>query len=784
MFTGQTWKCSRSLIAAVASLIALVSIVHLFLFPLAPSSLNFFSARQVRNSCVPFNGSTGGGDDRLVGNPHPSLNLDLRFPADSHKAVVYRGAPWKAEIGRWFSGCDSIVEPVSIVERIGGKACKNDCSGQGICNQELGECRCFHGFGGEGCSERMQLNCNHPGTPELPYGPWVVSICPTYCDTTRAMCFCGEGTKYPNRPVAEACGFQINLPSEPGAPMWTDWAKDDRDNILTTNSSKPGWCNVDPSEAYDAKVKFKEACDCKYDGLSGRFCEVPVLSSCINQCSGHGNCRGGFCQCENGWYGPDCSIPSVFSSVQEWPQWLRPAIVDVPENAHVKKVLLNIKATVKKKRPLVYVYDLPPEFNSHLLEGRHFKFECVNRIYNDQNATLWTEQLYGSQMALLESILASPYRTLNGEEADYFFVPVLDSCIITRADDAPHLSMQEYRGLRSSLTLDFYKKAYDHIVEQYPFWNRSSGRDHIWSFSWDEGACYAPKEIWNSMMLVHWGNTNSKHNHSTTAYWADNWDGIPSHKRGNHPCFDPEKDLVLPAWKRPDSDSLRLKLWARPLKDRKKLFYFNGNLGPAYANGRPETTYSMGIRQKLAEEFGSSPDKEGKLGKQHAEDVVVTPLRSPNYYEDLASSVFCGVLPGDGWSGRMEDSVLHGCIPVVIQDGIFLPYENVLNYQSFAVRISEDEIPNLIQILLGFNETELEFMLENVKMIWQRFLYRDSIVLEAERQRSTFGYVEDWAVEFLRLSEDDVFTTFIQEQLKQPYNDQKIQLVWWQYDSI
>lgn len=77
--------------------------------------------------------------------------------------------------------------------------------------------------------------------------------------------------------------------------------------------------------------------------------------------------------------------------------------------------------------------------------------------------------------------------------------------------------------------------------------------------------------------------------------------------------------------------------------------------------------YSMGIRQKVAEEFGSSPNKEGKLGKQHAADVIVTPLRSENYHEDLASSVFCGVMPGDGWSGRMEDSILQGCIPVIIQ---------------------------------------------------------------------------------------------------------------------
>ena len=75
----------------------------------------------------------------------------------------------------------------------------------------------------------------------------------------------------------------------------------------------------------------------------------------------------------------------------------------------------------------------------------------------------------------------------------------------------------------------------------------------------------------------------------------------------------------------------------------------------------------MGIRQKLAAQFGSTPNKQGKLGRQHAADVMVTYLRTEKYYEELASSVFCGVLPGDGWSGRMEDSMLQGCIPVIIQ---------------------------------------------------------------------------------------------------------------------
>lgn len=761
MFPIQKTRCSWSLLATTASIVVLVSIVHLFVFPLAPS-FEYFGVRQLQNSCIPINGGT----ERV----RPGPSLAQRFPDDSHKAVVYRDAPWKSVIGRWLSACDSVTKEVDIVENIGGKGCKDDCSGQGVCNRELGQCRCFHGFSGEGCSDRLQLDCNYPKSPELPYGRWVVSICSAYCDKTRAMCFCGEGTKYPNRPVAEGCGFQMNAVSRPGALKLTDWAKADIE-IFTTNGSKRGWCNVVPVEAYASKVLFKEECDCKYDCLWGRFCEVPVLCTCVNQCSGHGHCRGGFCQCKNGWYGSDCSIPSVLSSVREWPRWLRPARVDVPDNADLTASLVNLNAVVKKKRPLIYVYDLPPEFNSLLLEGRHYKFECINRIYDDKNATLWTEQLYGAQMAIYESMLASPHRTLNGEEADFFFVPVLDSCIITRADDAPHLSMQDHMGLRSSLTLDYYKKAYDHIVEQYPYWNRSSGRDHIWFFSWDEGACYAPKEIRNSMMLVHWGNTNSKHNHSTTAYWLDNWDRISPEKRGNHPCFDPSKDLVLPAWKRPDVVSLSSKLWARPREKRKTLFYFNGNLGPAYEGGRPEATYSMGIRQKLAEEFGSSPDKEGKLGKQHTDNVIVTPLRSDSYFEDIASSIFCGVMPGDGWSGRMEDSILQGCIPVIIQDGIFLPYENVLNFESFAVRVGENEIPDLIKILQAFNETEIEFKLGNVKKIWQRFLYRDSILLEAERQKAMSGRVDDWAVQFLHLSEDDVFSTLIQVLHYRLHND-------------
>ena len=57
-------------------------------------------------------------------------------------------------------------------------------------------------------------------------------------------------------------------------------------------------------------------------------------------------------------------------------------------------------------------------------------------------------------------------------------------------------------------------------------------------------------------------------------------------------------------------------------------------------------------------------------------------------------------------------------------------------------------------------------MLANIRQTWQRLLYRDSVLLEAQRQKKLFSAEDDWAVEFSKLEEDDVFSTFIQvEQL-------------------
>lgn len=117
MLSVQKWKCSWPMVATVASIVVLVSVVHLFLFPVVPP-LDYFSARQVQYKCVPINSSLEQGNDHAWENKPQGLNLDHRFPTDLHNGVVYRNAPWKAEVGRWLSGCDDIATEVNIVEVI------------------------------------------------------------------------------------------------------------------------------------------------------------------------------------------------------------------------------------------------------------------------------------------------------------------------------------------------------------------------------------------------------------------------------------------------------------------------------------------------------------------------------------------------------------------------------------------------------------------------------------------------------------------------------------------
>ncbi|XP_060214923.1 uncharacterized protein LOC132641756 isoform X2 [Lycium barbarum] len=139
MFSIQKWKCSWSTVAAVASIVTLVSVVHLFLYPVVPS-LDYL--RTFQNSCVNINRSneaekiilkddksaessqknttgnisTDGSERNVDTRATPMIDLNVKFPVDLQNAMVYRGAPRKGEVSRWLAGCNSNTSTVKVVE--------------------------------------------------------------------------------------------------------------------------------------------------------------------------------------------------------------------------------------------------------------------------------------------------------------------------------------------------------------------------------------------------------------------------------------------------------------------------------------------------------------------------------------------------------------------------------------------------------------------------------------------------------------------------------------------
>ena len=118
---------------------------------------------------------------------------------------------------------------------------------------------------------------------------------------------------------------------------------------------------------------------------------------------------------------------------------------------------------------------------------------------------------------------------------------------------------------------------------------------------------------------------------------------------------------------------------------------------------------------------------------REAEGIVVSDKHSSGYLDEMLRSVFCGVFPGNGW-GHIETPVLLGCIPVVVQDEILTPWEDVLNFSAYAVRIPRRRLHALPEILRAIPPAQVEAMQAALGRVWERFTYSSLAMAERERR--------------------------------------------------
>ncbi|RYR42942.1 hypothetical protein HN873_026040 [Arachis hypogaea] len=319
----------------------------------------------------------------------------------------------------------------------------------------------------------------------------------------------------------------------------------------------------------------------------------------------------------------------------------------------------NIASKLKNMK--VFIYELPSKYNTDWLT-------------NERCST----HLFASEVAIHRALLTSDLRTFDPNQADFFFVPVYVSCNFSTVNGFPSIS--HARNLISS--------AVQLISTHHPFWNRSSGSDHVFVASHDFGACFhnledvamqhgIPEIMKNSIVLQTFG----------VEY--------------QHPCQQVE-NVVIPPYVSPESVRKTLAKNS-PANGRRDIFaFFRGKMEihPKNISGR---FYSKRVRTVIWRKF--SGDRRFYL-KRH---------RFAGYQSEIARSVFClcplGWAP---WSPRLVESVLLGCVPVIISDGIRLPFSSAVRWPDISVRVAERDVGKLGRILERVAATNLTAIQRNL----------------------------------------------------------------------
>ena len=424
-------------------------------------------------------------------------------------------------------------------------------------------------------------------------------------------------------------------------------------------------------------------CDCPR-GRTGEACEAgsaePFERSpfddqppfCLNDCNGRGTCVFGFCHCTPGFFGSDCSL------------WL---------DAEEKPRLIDDEWRGRRPSPRVFVYNLPPEYNVYF-DARKL----------DRNAEIF----------FYERMLSSHHRTADAAEADLFMIPI-----------STRLSEQVYgrHGRVIETAAEYIEKTWPQHVA------RNDWRDHVVFFTGDWGVCEFfnnfggegkrfPDFIAKGIMLTFWGMRER-----SDRYF------------GGGPCYFPGKDVLIPPLNSynfrelspffPDAFAAKMGTRHVPFDVKRRDPVFipgaedGGALVTSYDNEKRIETVETGanpVRRWLLYFAGKTEggNREGYLGRanakrvfagREAEGIRFVERDNLHYEDNMAASTFCFAPTGDGWGRRTTLAAMFGCIPVIVQDGVSQPFDELLPYHKFSIRVDEKDLEKIPEMLRKIPDT-------------------------------------------------------------------------------
>lgn len=286
----------------------------------------------------------------------------------------------------------------------------------------------------------------------------------------------------------------------------------------------------------------------------------------------------------------------------------------------------------------------------------------------------WNYDKYFFERWFYESytaLLNHKNRTDNPNEADFFVVSFTLICLSFVAVDNIQLNNE---------------------LQNLPYWN--NGKRHIVFDLTD-----SPKSIYNNKNL----------SILKSAFSVEH--------------FDTTKDVSIPQFPRYRfTDELLSKY------EKTKLISFKGHPRRGLNPIRDKLFEMNDDKELFIKDFSNNPkDFEFKLTK----DMEIIPSTDKNSYLNLLFNSRFSLLPrGNGWalSYRHIEAMNAGSIPIIISDNYELPFSELIDWNSCSIRIKENELDNLLEIIKKNLDREDELR-KNVRNVYDKYFSSTSKII-------------------------------------------------------
>ncbi|CAI5964621.1 unnamed protein product [Closterium sp. NIES-64] len=278
-------------------------------------------------------------------------------------------------------------------------------------------------------------------------------------------------------------------------------------------------------------------------------------------------------------------------------------------------------------------------------------------------------------------IASNAVRTVDPYEASLFFVPFFSA----------RLTLYHFKDWENNMrgAVEEASKVWTEILttvrRNYPFFNRTNGRDHFSILTLDHGRCHSLTFVdpglvgemffvtYNGDKLVRSVHASKERNMQAITY---NYKIPVDPSLPDIPCYLPDRDIVVPVLV---AKGLPLVAPWEGERDRAVLFRF----GAGQHHGVPIWHHGHQIRKELLELYTHAGYEGWDFAEKGEGDTD----------PDWRRAVFCICPPGHSqWTSRPFKALISGCIPVTFFREHDNPWQDELEYSSFSINIDPDNI--------------------------------------------------------------------------------------------